>query len=250
MNFFRRIPILVCCAWLTAEAYAAGEPMAATEARDIRTVQALNPLPHCMSSWPAMKDWLKHGLARAEDRMAVLAADMSSDNRWIRLGRNGQREDGKDTRAEVACIQDKVTQLVWAAGLEGKAAIRRFPGGPADISTQSLIERARVEQWCGKSDWKLPSKTQALSLVNYSRVRIDGEGTAWSQSGFPLVGSVWTDSRITQGERGEQQWTVSMGDGYTYMEAPIFQPGSDGQRHAALLVTSGSCTSLNREFAK
>lgn len=248
MSFFVRLPILVSCAWLVAPAYAASEPMVAIEARDMQTVQALNPLPRCMSSWSATKDWVLHGFTRAQEPEP--SASVSGDSRWIRLDSAGQRVNAQDAKAQVACIQDAVTQLVWAVGLEGPAALRRFPGGPADISTESLIGQARAKQWCGKSDWKLPSKTQALSLVNFAHVRNVGERGAWSQSGFPVAGAVWTDSRTVRSNRPEEQWTVSLSDGYTYLESPVFQPSNDGQRHTALLVTSGSCTWLNRAFAK
>jgi len=249
MNVVRRLPILLGYAWLAASACAASDPVAAIEARDIQTIQALNPLPHCLSSWPAMKDWLSQGFTRAQER-AAYPANWSGDSRWIRLDTAGQRVNAKNAEAPVACIQDAVTQLVWAVGLEGRAAIGRFPGGPADISTESLIGQARAKQWCGKSDWKLPSKTQALSLVSFAHVRIDSDGSAWRQSGFPVAGSVWSDSRSVRSSGSAYQWTVSLSDGYTYLQSPVFQPNNDTQRHTALLVTSGSCTWLHRAFAK
>jgi len=238
---------LMVCAGVATHVHAAGDPMAIGEARDVQTVQALNPLPHCMSSWPAMLDWLRQGFTRAPDRLTE-PSSMAEDARWIRLDKAG-RAMGPDPSAEIACIQDRLTQLVWATGLEGKALIRRFPGGPADLSTESLVERARSERWCGKSDWRLPSKTQALSLANFARARVDGESSAWRQSGFP-AGSVWTRSDAVTGSEKGEWWTVSPVDGYTYRESTVFNANNDTQRHATLLVASGSCTLLNRSFAK
>lgn len=156
---------------------------------------------------------------------------------------------GTGQGAEIACIQDRMTQLVWATGLEGKALIRRFPGGPADISTESVVQRAVSERWCGKSDWRLPSKTQVLSLANFARERVDGENSAWRQLGFP-AGSVWTRSDTATGSQHGEWWTVSPVAGYTYRESTVFNASNDAQRHATLLVTSGSCTLLSRAFAK
>ena len=237
----------IVSAGVAAHVHAAGEPLVATEARDVLTVQALNPLPHCLSSWPAMLDWLRQGFARAPDRPTA-PSSMADDARWIRLDKAG-RVMGTDQSAEIACIQDRMTQLVWATGLEGKALIRRFPGGPVDISTEILVQRAGSERWCGKSDWRLPSKTQVLSLANFARERVDGENSAWRQLGFP-AGSVWTRSDAVTGSQQGEWWTVSPVAGYTYRESTVFNASNDAQRHATLLVTSGSCTLLNRAFAK
>lgn len=245
----RGLPLLLCFALLAAgRAYAANSD-STMDARDIRVTQALNPLPRCTASWPATKDWLRNGLAGAPQRAEPSAGD-PGDARWIRLDKRGRLLDAKDTASELACIQDAVTHLVWAVGLEGKSAMGRSPSGLADHSTQSLVGRANAERWCGKSDWRLPSKTQAMSLVRYSRVRFDADGSAWRRSGFPSVGSVWTDSVVQRVGRAEERWTVSLVDGYTYLESTPHEPDNEAQRRNALLVTSGSCSWFGRAFSK
>lgn len=245
----RVLPILLGLGFLAAGRVYAASSDPAKDTLDIRVTQALNPLPHCMASWPATKDWLRQGLARAPQRAEPAAGD-PGDARWIRLDRQGLPLDARNTGTELACIQDTVTHLVWAVGLEGKAAGLRFPGGPTDIGTERLVERANAAQWCGKSDWRLPSKTQAMSLVRYSRVRVDPDGSAWRQSGFPSVGAIWTDSLVQQESSAQERWTVSLADGYTYLESNQYNQYNSAQGRHALLVASGSCSWLSRAFLK
>lgn len=66
--------------------------------------------------------------------------------------------------AKTDCVKDNVTGLVW----QGKStALVSLPGDARNLEAKALEVATNAAALCGFSDWRLPSRTELQSLVNY-----------------------------------------------------------------------------------
>lgn len=107
--------------------------------------------------------------------------------RWEKLGRSGNHLPDSD--GPWHCVLDRTSRLVWEnkSDLEGPryasstytwfdrmSGVGTASGGSClstdrtniQCDTDWLIQIANEQRWCGKSDWRLPTKVELLQLVH------------------------------------------------------------------------------------
>ncbi len=68
------------------------------------------------------------------------------------------------TFAKTDCVRDNVTGLLW----QGKSTVLvAFPGDARNLEANGLVTTTNTAALCGFSDWRLPSRGELQSLVNY-----------------------------------------------------------------------------------
>jgi hypothetical protein len=134
------------------------------------------------------------------------------------------------------CVQDNVTGLMWEVktadgGLHdtnwtyswyepdntknsGGAGIQN--GGScnntSDCDTAGYVKKVNTMGWCGAKDWRMPTKTELLSIVSYDR-----SDPAIDTAYFPnTIGSLmfWSSSPLVG--YGYYAWFVLFDYGYAY----------------------------------
>ena len=98
-----------------------------------------------------------------------------------------------------------------SSGTNGAGKNVCFGYNPGYISafcnTQAFVARVNEQSWCGHNDWRVPTRSELLSIVDYS----SGSGTI-DDTYFPegTSASYWTNSRIpTHTGYPEGVWAVS-----------------------------------------
>lgn len=144
-----------------------------------------------------------------------------------------------------ACVQDNVTGLTWevktadgglhdqndsyywyntnpavnggAVGYDdpGATCASYVSGNPATYcNTQAYVARVNVAGWCGKSDWRMPTRTELLGIVSFDRV-----GPAIDTAYFPNTPSNsagWSGSPVAF--NSNLAWFVSFAAGRSSFE--------------------------------
>lgn len=102
--------------------------------------------------------------------------------------------------AKPACVHDRTTGLVWQARPGKAAPWDRLPPLIAQL------DRARP---CGRAGWRLPTRTELVSIVSYGR-----RTPALDPAFFPAVAPTptWT-ADAAAGEPRDRAWTVLLSDG-------------------------------------
>ena len=149
------------------------------------------------------------------------------------------------------CVKDNVTGLMWeqktndnglhdqdwtyswyqpdnsknggAAGTQNGGAC----GGTSACDTDAYLKKVNAAGWCGYKDWRLPSKAELYSIVDYSRYN-----PAIDMTYFPNTVSDWFWSSSPYAYGTNYAWVVSFGygsDGY----------GNKGNGYAVRLVRGG-----------
>jgi hypothetical protein len=161
---------------------------------------------------------------------------------------DGNGVDAGNNASEWQCVQDSVTGLMWEIksggnGIIGDEGINdaddRFSwynsdpasnGGVSDFAnnqgevcsdydsddpqthcnTQAFTTRMNKQAWCGFADWRLPTRKELLSIVDYGNARpmIDADY-------FPEVGQyVWTSTPLALGS--VSAWGVNFNYGNSF----------------------------------
>jgi hypothetical protein len=216
--------------------------------RDAQLIQSLNPQPGCLSSWTTLAAWLRHGLTAGPERPSVGSGPLLERDRWVALNSNG---DINPQEARPACVRDRWTDLVWAVGLEGDHPVKRHPHSPGAASVGALIATANAKQWCGHSDWSLPSRMQLMSLTNYQQSRLTTFPPHLGVTPRGADGSLLTATAV-QGARGggPQFWIFNPGQGYTYIQSLTYTPDNSGLGAMAMLVSHDACRWAGRVYRK
>lgn len=65
-------------------------------------------------------------------------------------------------------------------------------GSPATYcNTLAYVERVNAGGWCGASDWRLPTKEELLSLVNFAQINLPSGNPLIDTAYFPNTVSGW-----------------------------------------------------------
>jgi hypothetical protein len=104
-----------------------------------------------------------------------------------------------------ACTQDKVTGLTWQ---------KNWPGTGTAYSTVSLgtlVDNANNAVLCGKSDWRVPTTNELLSLINFGVSSGNPINADVLVPGDSMTGEYWTSETVATAT--DQAWVVSPGQG-------------------------------------
>jgi hypothetical protein len=149
-------------------------------------------------------------------------------------------QDGDYVTTPWACIQDNVTGLVWEVktadgglhdqndsyywynttsttnggmnGYENSGATCKgyiSDNAATYCNTQAYVARVNAAGWCGKSDWRMPTRTELLSLVSFDRISPTIDTEYFPNT--PLNSVVWSSSPFAF--YSNYAWYVSFGGG-------------------------------------
>lgn len=179
------------------------------------------------------------------------ASDGMAGFSFVKVGPDGQRLPAAAT--QWSCVADKVTGLLWEVkaadgGLRDYRGTYTNHGDGRAGDASAFVEAVNAQALCGYSDWRLPTRTELQSLVNYG---IAFPGPAIDQSWFPnTLGSAidsvfagyWTGTNYAS-TNGTHAWYVHYFNGFT--------SGSDrGGRQAVRVVRSGTQGSARHYVAR
>ncbi len=160
-------------------------------------------------------------LNSANALVACSASDLPGQDGSAGRDASALTNDGADGRVGFsfaaagggACVQDQVTGLFWDAGAGTAATL---------AAAQALVTGANTAARCGRSDWRLPSPAELVSLVDAgltSGARIDPK-----LGSTPAVPS-WTGTAYAGDARAN--WVVDFGSGAVAFESatnPLAKP--------------------------
>lgn len=98
-------------------------------------------------------------------------------------------------------VRDNLTGLIWARDTD-------LPGTEAGLLWQSALNFTDTLSLCGFTDWRLPNRSEFLSMTDYSQT------TLYLPSGHPFVGDImnnylfWTSNTDADPAYHYQAWVV------------------------------------------
>lgn len=117
------------------------------------------------------------------------------------------------------CTQDLVTGLIWeikaASGLRKYSKTYTHWGNGAKTDASGLVAAVNQQGLCGASDWRLPTKTELQSIVDYSVV-VDGLHPAVVAKWFPRTPAAWHWTSDGYAGNASIAWVISFNLGYVY----------------------------------
>ena len=161
-------------------------------------------------------------------------AQPESKSGYFKLGKNGSILP--DNATEWACVQDRVTGLIWEVKTDdnsirdrdnffswydpatepnhGKAGARNGGrcNGQADCDTQAYVEALNEQQLCGFSDWRLPRRDEMLTLVDFSNSR-KGNRVSINTDYFPQTVASWYWTATSNPDKPDYAWFVLFRNG-------------------------------------
>lgn len=114
------------------------------------------------------------------------------------------------------CVEDQVTRLIWEVktddgGFRDKDNLYSNFGDGRDGDASAFVDAVNEAGLCGYRNWRLPSRTELLSLVDFSKPY---PGPAIDSTWFPnTMGSYWTGTSFGADQSGA--WLVYFEDGWT-----------------------------------
>ena len=121
------------------------------------------------------------------------------------------------------CVKDKVTGLIWEVKSINAADVHYFDtnyrwGGVTHLGVDAgihytdwdlLVNQSNNQSFCGKTNWRVPTATELISLVDYSKY-----GFAIDLNYFPLTKSTvyWSSEPSNNGASGNNQLGARMVD--------------------------------------
>jgi hypothetical protein len=162
-------------------------------------------------------------LNTANALVACSAADIAGQDGATGRDVNALTNDGADGRVGFsfaaagggACVQDQVTGLFWDGATATAATL---------AAAQALADAANAAARCGRSDWRLPTAAELMSLVDAgltSGARTD------PKLGSTPANAAWTGTAYAGDTRAN--WVVDFGSGAVAFESatnPLAKPFS------------------------
>ncbi|WP_044412924.1 Lcl C-terminal domain-containing protein [Thiomicrospira microaerophila] len=148
---------------------------------------------------------------------------------FTRLNADGSTYTGNGnyTEAPWACVKDNHTGLVWEVKTPagsgdihdasnryrwgGKTALLTGEFGTRHNDWDTLVDGSNSKNLCGFNDWRVPSRDELRSIVNYGRFN-----PAIDQSVFPNTRSSWYWSASPYASGSNFAWGVVFNNGYDY----------------------------------
>lgn len=161
-----------------------------------------------------------------------------ASERFTRLNEDGKPIAGNITTKsrEWPCVLDKKTGLIWEVksrnlGLHNlsntfswfnpdtlnNGGLAGYPGGgncrslPCD--TSSFLDEVNRIGWCNGHDWRLPTREELRSLVNYEQ---QGNRPVLDSSAFPNTAATFYWSADPSATNPEEAWGVGFTFGFDY----------------------------------
>ena len=106
------------------------------------------------------------------------------------------------------CVLDKVTGLTWQKSWPSTGVAYSQAG------FKTLIDNANSAKLCGKSDWRVPSSNELLSLMNFSVTisnPINADAMGSTSATDRMTGEFWSREEVTGATNNA--WVVSPGQG-------------------------------------
>lgn len=168
----------------------------------------------------------------------ALASETDAFDRFIRLNEQGKSLNNFDKAPALAwpCVLDRKTGLVWEVktqkpglhyrhntyrwfnpDIHKNGGLAGFPGGsncqaqPCD--TNSFIERVNKVGWCNAHDWRLPTREELRSLVDY---RLHVKGPALNKMVFPNAANQFYWSADSNATKPDEAWGIGFAFGFDY----------------------------------
>ncbi len=182
-------------------------------------------------------------------------ADGRAGFSFVYLDARGQAVDGS---GDYACVQDRVTGLVWEVKTDDGLHDRDWtytwydgsngtPGTDADTScdqgpcdTHAFVQRVNDEALCGFTDWRLPHREELRGILDYGLFADEGQRGLLAKAFFQPTPTnpPWSNARIWTADRVAsvtmRTWVIYNFNG---VESAVYHDGQT--RHAAILVRGG-----------
>ena len=157
-----------------------------------------------------------------------------SESGYLKLGSDGRILS--DNAPEWVCVQDRATGLIWETKTDdnslrdrdnffswydpvtepnhGKAGARNGGrcNGQAGCDTQAYVDALNEQQLCGFSDWRLPSRDEMLTLVDFSNSR-KGSQASIDADYFPQTVASWYWTASSNPDKPDYAWFVLFRNG-------------------------------------
>lgn len=161
---------------------------------------------------------------------------LADDGRFLRLDSQGQPLPIPSSPQIWPCVLDRHSGLVWEVktrqpglhqrdrtfswGQTGSELNGATSGNPdtancnaQPCNTQALIQAVNQHDWCGAHDWRLPSREELRSLVDY---RIPYPGPTLNTRYFPnALGQFYWSATPSASDRSEA-WGIGFSFGFDY----------------------------------
>ena len=145
----------------------------------------------------------------------------------VSLPAQAQRFTRDTTSADNPVVTDNVTKLMWqgcAAGLSGEAC---GTGTATKYTWKDALAYCEGLDWAGRNDWRLPNKTELMSIAD------DRESDqAIDSTAFPATPSDWFWSSSSYANFTSIAWYVYFDNG------SVSASGKDGTSNARCVCSS------------
>jgi hypothetical protein len=149
---------------------------------------------------------------------------------YIKHDMSGQSLD--DNKEQWACVQDTETGLMWEVKSENDAmrnrdnlyswfdpemkAVKGKPDGgrckgSADCDTHAYIEAMNKQNYCGHNDWRLPTREQMQTLVDFEGGDVN---TKIDNQYFPRTMPSWYWTSSEHNKQNDYAWYVLFRNGH------------------------------------